>query len=294
MPPAGSRNNRPDTPRITPLDCIDALSAHLGSQLLIHGLRSIDETQNDENTQALTHLSFRHNLSNGQDSVQIYLVRNGDPLTVNEVALPYERDPLDMLFRAVATAARAARDWSADTPAANDPDTRALRDMVLGGNQRITIQPGMQTGWDAGNNNVSSTSDAGGAGRPANAHDALSREIELAVSRHDDGRSAQPGVPAAAHIAVRRPHAIPPVAPPTSPSGQAGAAQTGQRSAAPSSTSRGIKRRLSSETTEAVPTAAAAPVSGKRPAVAPAVAPAFPPAAPPSYATATAHRGRPA
>lgn len=111
--------------------CMNALSAHLGSQLHIAGIQILGDMVSDENANAYTKLIFSEDLANARTVVHIHLIREDLELIIDDLALPPEHDPLDMLFRAVATAANAARDPYGDISVATDRDMQALRRAIL-------------------------------------------------------------------------------------------------------------------------------------------------------------------
>ena len=130
-PVADAHNNPAPGRQSFASKCMNALSARLGSQLAIEGIRVLGDMASDENSGALTKLMFREDLANSRTAVHIHMMRDDEELILDEIVLPPEHDPLDMLFRAVATAANAARSWNEDTPVASKADALALRGSVL-------------------------------------------------------------------------------------------------------------------------------------------------------------------
>lgn len=111
---------------------MNALKSYLGSELSIRRTLGFADMASYKETPAMTQMHFVENLESGHTSVFIHLYREGKGhLTLNEIILPPKRERLDILFRAIVTAARAECAWKADTPAANDTDTQALRRSIL-------------------------------------------------------------------------------------------------------------------------------------------------------------------
>ena len=105
---------------------LDALSAHLDSPLVIGGMPGIERPrrrQEDAPTN-LTHLIFYRKHEETVPRLMIGLIRNGEKLEIMNVKLPNYND---ILFRAVATAELAARDWNPEIQAASDLQTFVLR-----------------------------------------------------------------------------------------------------------------------------------------------------------------------
>jgi hypothetical protein len=274
-PTTGIRNNLA-TEEISMENCINALSTHLGSPLVIDGLPGIDGIKYDEDPSPLTHLMFYNDLASRQRMVLIHLIRNDEHLTLKSLAMPHDQDPLNTLCRAVATAAEAARTWDQNTLAANDNDTQALRQRILSRAHATTVQATtMRTDQDQDAGDSSSSTDTA-----ETLHDEMVAMITVMLRGNDTSErpvrnAGQDANPHTARITGRRPH-IPVRAMP--------AAAEEKPVAAPR---RGIKRQRSDEAIEAIPTeAAVAPVS--------VASPAFAPTSPASPATATGHPDRPA
>jgi hypothetical protein len=273
-PPAGPSpgiQNRLAPQAISVTDCINALSDHLGSPLVIDGLPGIDGMKYDDDPSPLTHLMFHDDLASRQRSVLIHLVRNDEHLLLKDMALPREQNPLNTLFRAVATSVRAALTWDQNTLPANDADTQALRELILS-----TTSTAVQTTTHREPHAGSS------AGTAHNAQEALFEDLKsmlIAQNAHEKslrhaGTSA--GIaPGPSPITQRRPH-VPLSIMPTA-ADKAPVARPRQ----------GMKRRHPDEATEAAPSvAAAAPLAS-------VIVRHLALSSPPSPATATGHPDRP-
>lgn len=105
---------------------LDALSAHLDSPLVIGGMPGIERPrrQQEDAPTNLTHLIFYRKHEETVPRLMIGLIRNGEKLEIMNVKLPNYND---ILFRAVATAELAARDWNPEIHAASDLQTFVLR-----------------------------------------------------------------------------------------------------------------------------------------------------------------------